>query len=238
MNINSLRSRVNFATMSSMSLEKQGGYVSSTFVSLVIAVVFLLGAIGFGGWAFASRQDYKNNSDQKAAKAADASKAATEAAGAIKYAEEAKNPLKTHKGPDQFGGVTVQYPKTWSAYVIEDGRSATPVNDYFYPDVVPGVDTKGNAYSLRIQVVDQAYDRVIESYKNDVDTKKVTATPATLPKVSNVVGTRFTGQIERDKQGSAIILPMRNMTLKIWTESADYLPDFNNSILPNLTFSP
>ncbi|HEY5806104.1 MAG TPA: hypothetical protein VIS56_01810 [Candidatus Saccharimonadales bacterium] len=217
----------------------QSGYVSSMLISLIVAIMLLFGAIGFGAWAFAGRQDYKNNSDKKAAKAAEASKEATQAADAAKYAEESKSPLKTHKAPDQFGGVTVQYPRTWSGYVNEDGSGSTPVDDYFHPSVVPATGRKkGTAYALRIQVVEQTYDRVVDSFSDDVENKKVSASPVTLPKVSSAIGTRFDGEIEDEKQGVMVVLPMRNLTLKIWTESKDYQSDFENHILPNIVFSP
>jgi len=222
-----------------MELNKQSGFITGTLVALIAVSVVLVGALAFGGWAFMGRQDYKNNSDQKAEVAADKRQKETEAADAVKYAEEAKNPLKTHKGPAQFGGVTVQYPKTWSGYVSEGGSGNTPVDDYFHPDVVPGVSGDSDAaYALRIEVVEQTYDRVVASFKSSVETKKVVAAPVALPKVSSVVGTRFDGLIEKDKQGTMIVLPMRNLTLKVWTESKDYRADFENIILPNLTFAP
>lgn len=185
-----------------------------------------------------SRQDYKNNSDQKAEKAADERQKETEDADALKYAEEAKNPLTTHKAPDQYGSVTIQYPKTWSGYVREGGSSSLPVDDYFHPAVVPDVDQRANAYALRVQVEDKKYDAVLKSYQNDVTSKKLTASPYALPKVPNTIGTRFDGQVELNKQGSLVILPVRNMTLKIWTEAPIFLADYNDIILANVTFSP
>lgn len=224
--------------MSNMESNRQGGYVSGVLIALIAVSVLLAGALGFGGWAFVSRQDYKNNSDQKVEAAADQRQAETEAADAVKYAEEAKNPLETHKGPDQFGSIIVQYPKTWSGYVQETGEGGTPVDNYFHPKVVGDIDNKDNSFALRIQVVDKTYDNVLKSYQGDVDKKRLKASPFALPKVKDVVGTRLTGEIERKKQGSLVILPLRNMTLVVWTESPNYLTDFNKIILPNLVFSP
>src|SRR4029079_1336012 len=96
---NDLRKSMASVTMSSMNNSDQRGYVSGTLIGLVVTIMLLVGALGFGGWAYVSRQDYKNNSDQKATKAADARQAQTETKDAAKYAEEAKNPLKTHKAP-------------------------------------------------------------------------------------------------------------------------------------------
>ncbi len=224
--------------MSNMNIDRRAGFINGVVVSLILVVVLLAGSIGFGLWAFASRQDYKNNTDKKAAKAADERQTLTEQKDAAKYAEEAKNPLTSHKAPDQFGGVTAQYPKTWSAYVVEGSKNSTVVDDYFHPSAVPDVDNKDNAFALRIQIVDQTYDRVVKSYENDVTAHKLTASAYTLAKVPNVVGTRFDGEVLQGRQGSMIVLPARNMTLKVWTEAPSFLADFNNIILPNLVFSP
>src|SRR5688572_6627477 len=108
-----LRRRENLATMSSMSDRTQGGYVSGVLTTLVVVTILLVVSLGFGIWAFSVGQDYKNNSDQKAAAAAEEAKATTQAEDAAKYAEEAKNPVKSFVGPADFGGVTFEYPKTW-----------------------------------------------------------------------------------------------------------------------------
>lgn len=224
-------------TMSSMSKHRQAGF-SAMLLSLILCSVFLVSALGFGAWAYMSRQDYKLNSDKKAEAAAEAAKKATQEADAVKYAEEAKNPLKTYKGPDQFGGVTILYPKTWSGYVVVKNGSNTPINHYFHPDVVPDAAEKDNAFAARIQVEETTYDKVIASYESDVKAGRIAASPYAFPKVANIVGTRFEGEVERGKQGSLVVVPMRNLTLKVWSESPNYLADFNNIILPNLVFSP
>ena len=231
-----LRASATSATMSGMGMNRQGGYIDSLLIPLILAVVLLLGAVLFGGWAFSTRQGYKNHSDQKAEKAAAAAVAATQITDAAKYAEEAKNPLKTFVGPSQYGSITMQYPKVWSGYVIEN--NSTPLNAYFQPDVVPDVSDQSSAYALRIQVISQSYAGQLQAYSGLVQSKKVTVAPYTLPKVPSVVGSRVDGQISSTNQGSIIILPLRNLTLQISTESQTFEPDFNNIILPNLSFSP
>lgn len=221
-----------------MSVHRQGGYVSGMLVSLIVFILLFIGAASFGVWAFLGRQDYKNNSDQKAAIAAAESKKVTEEAEAVKYAEAAKNPLKSYVGPSQFGAVTLQYPKTWSGYIVEANQGATPVNDYFHPNVVPNVNNDTNAFALRVEVLSQSYDRALEQYKSNITSGKVTSAPYALPKVPTVVGTRIEGQIEQNKKGVIVVLPLRNMTLRISTESVDFVADFNNIILSNLSFSP
>lgn len=217
----------------------QSGAINILLIPLILVVLLFFGALGFGYWAFSSRQDYKNNSDQKAAAAVDVAVDQTKAADAKLYAEEAKKPLKSYVGPAAFGSVTVEYPKTWSSYIIEsNAQSGMPVNSYFSPDFVADVGNQNNSYALRMQVVSQSYDTVLRSFDGQVRSGATTVSPYSLPKVPNVVGSKIQGQVAPNKQGTMIILPLRNMTLKIWTDASQFLPDFNNIILPNMTFSP
>lgn len=219
------------------TIGRQSGYIDALLIPLIIVIVLLVGALAFGGWAYTSRQDYKNNSDKKAAVAAEKAIAETKVSEQAKYAEEAKNPLKTFVGPSAYGAVTLQYPKTWSAYV-EEASGNTPLDAYFHPDFVPNVGENDNAYALRMQIVSKSYNTVVDGYDGEVKSKKVTAVPYSLPKVPSVTGIRLTGQITSKKQGSLIILPVRNVTLQIWVESGDFIPDLDALILPNLVFSP
>jgi hypothetical protein len=235
-----LQVRKNSATMSDMSARREAGYVSGLLVSVIGLSVVLVVALGFGIWAFMGRQDYKDNSDDKAAAAVAVAVEETKAADALKFAEEAKNPLKAYVGPSAYGSVNVLYPKTWSGYVIERNASAGGVlADYFFhPNIVPDATNAENAFALRVQVTSQSYDSVVKLHNTAVENKKATAAPYALPKVENVVGTRVEGQLNERKQGTMIIMPLRNLTLIVWTESDQFKPDFNNIILPYLTFSP
>lgn len=224
--------------MSSMSFKEQGGYIDKLLIPLIISIILLVGVAGFGIWAFAERQDYKTNSDQKAAAAAAAQKEATQAEDAARYAEEAKNPLKTFVGPSDFGSVTFQYPKTWSGYVMQFITAETPLESYFHPNVVPDVNLPTNAFALRVSIVEKPYSTVLEGYADATKKGTIFVAPYKFPKVERVIGTRIDGEISKDKRGSLILMPIRNVTLQVWTEAEQYLPDFDNIILPNLSFSP
>lgn len=237
MNIsNYLRDKTNSDTMSSMSLNyRQGGFLNSFLLPLIIVGVLFLGAAGFGVWAFMERQDYKNNSDQKSAAAAAAQKEATQVEDAAKYAEEAKNPLKPFVGSAAFGAVSVQYPKTWSAYIMQDdSNKGLPLNAFYHPDFVPSF----GHYALRVSVIDQSYDKVLTSYKDAINKGTVAISAYQLPKVPSLTGSRVDGEIFKDTQGSMVVFPIRNVTLQVWTEATQYMNDFNNIILPNLSFVP
>lgn len=226
------------------SLPSSGGYGggSSTkwIISIVLLGLLLVGALVFGFWAFAGRQDYKNNVDAKINDAVKVAEQETTEKNNKQFAEELKNPFKTYTGPEPYGSIKLTYPKTWSGYINTGSDSQAAVDMYFHPDVVPAVSkgTGASAVALHIQVVNQAYDQVVGTRKGFVDTGEVAATPYTLPKMPNEPGIKFTGKLSDQINGTEIVLPLRDKTIIITTQADTYLDDFNNIILPNLTFIP
>jgi len=215
------------------------GSTNTLLLPLIVLAVLFVGATSFAVWAFSGRQDYKNNSDAKVVAAVAANKKKVQAADAVQYAEAAKNPLTVYAGPDAYGGVRVSYPKTWSVYV-DTSSSSTPLNAYFHTDYVPSTQSK-QTYQLRVQVVARSYSSELSKYASIIKRGSATAAAYSLPKVPTIVGTRINGSIFSGSQaapGTIVLVPVRDKTLEIWTESNDYLPDFNTYILPNITFSP
>lgn len=208
----------------------------ATVLAIVLLVVGLIGVGAFAVWAFAGRQDYKNNTEAKIAVAVQANTKKVQAADAISFAEEAKSPLKTYVGPEAFGSVKIVYPKTWSMYAVT-GSSSTPVDIYAHPDVVPSVEDDASNFALRVQVVDQKYSTVVQQYVSMQRQGKLTVKPYVLPKVAGVTGARLDGQLTENKKGSLVALPIRDKTLKIWTESDSFSSDFDKIILPNASFA-
>jgi len=218
-----------------MKKHNQDGAVNTLLLPLILAIVFFFGSLGFGYWAFSERQDYKDNSDQKVAVAVKAAKQAEAAKKDLQYAEAAKLPNKTYTGPEQYGSIVLLYPKTWSAYVDASGKGTAALDGYFNPDVVPATDDNANTFALRVKVINQSYSSVLSGFQSR---KQTTITPYSLPKVPQVVGVKVVGQIDDKKQGTMVILPVRDKTLEISTEVANFQADYDNIILPNVTFAP
>lgn len=214
------------------------GAVNILLVPLILVLLFFLAAAAFGYWAFTGRQDYKNNVDQKITAAVTQAISTEDAKKDAQFAQDAKQPLKTYSGPEQYGAVQLSFPKTWSGYVDDTGNGAAVVDGYFYPGTVPALNDQNSSFALRLQVVSQSYADVMRAYSSYVTAGKGTINPYALPKLPKVVGVRIDGQIANQKQGSLVILPLRDKTVEIWTEAPSFVPDFNSNILPNFTFSP
>ena len=221
-----------------MSNHNQHGQINVLLIPLITAIVFLLVAIGFGGWAYSSRQDYKVNSDKKVAVAVAAAKEAESTAKDTAFAEELKKPLATYSGPSTFGSLVVKYPKNWSAYIDDVGQGNVPINAYFYPQIIPSLTASTTTFALRFQVVTDSYASIVAAYGQDAKQGKVTITPYNLPQVSTVIGVKIDGALSQSIKGTMIVLPVRDSTLKIWTENSLFADDFANLVLPNFEFSP
>ena len=213
---------------------------NNTLITLfILTLVVLMGTIGFAAWAFMSREDYKSNSDQKSAAAVAAAEKTLSAKKDSEFAEKEKSPLKEYKGSQTFGSLVIQYPKTWSAYVIESDKASIPIDGYLHPNYVPNVQSgTSTAFALHFQVINSPYDQELKKYDNFAKTGDVRITPYVAPKVTNVTGVKVEGQVEQGKQGTAVLFPLRDKTLRIVTESTSFNADFTNIILANLTFVP
>lgn len=217
----------------------QDGAVNGLVISLILAIILFLGAAGFAGWAFSSRQDYKNNTDAKVAVAVTAAKSQEDALKDAQFAEAAKQPLKTYQGPEAYGSLVVNFPKTWSGYVNDTGNGNPLIDGYFAPGVVPAVNNLNSVFALRIQVLNQQYAQALQTFAGQLKDGKATVSAYALPKLPKIVGVKVTGQIPgQTVTATIVILPLRSQTLEIWTQGSQYLADFNNNILPNFTFSP
>lgn len=221
-----------------MNKHNQDGAVSGLGVSLVLAIVLLLASIGFGYWAFSSRQDYKDHSDAKVDAAVKTAVAQESSLKDQQFAEEVKNPVATYNGPEASGSLKIRYPKTWSVYVDDDGSGPQPTLDvYFNPSFVPPIGAQSATFAMRVQVIGRSYSDVVQGYTGP-QAGKVTVSAYTLPRLPKVVGVKVVGAITRQTEGTMVILPLRSQTIEIETDGTQFVNDFNKYVLPNFEFSP
>jgi hypothetical protein len=221
------------------SSSHSGGGVLTT----VVLVILLIGALGFGGWAFTSMQDYKNNSDKKAAVAVAAAEKVQAAQLQASFDQQSASPNKSFNGSPTYGSIGFNYPKTWSAYV-DTSNISEPINAYFHPNEVPGIQSK-TAYALRLELLSTDYSQVIQQLSSQITTGTITAKAYLPPKLAGVTnvqpGTLFSGQVniqDPNQKGTLLAIKVRDKTLEISTQSNDYLTQFTSIVLASLTFAP
>lgn len=208
-------------------------------IPLILLVVVAIGVSAFAYTSYNQAQDYKNNVDAKVAVAVEAAEKQISEQKDKDFAEKEKFPYMSYTGPEAAGSVRVLYPKTWSAYTVEADRSAAkPLDTYFYPAQVPNISDKNNSFALRIMVNQQSYDSILKQFQSKQKQGKVTVQPYQSPNVPNVIGSRIEGEVVDKKQGVMIIMPFRDKTLQMWTESNNYKSDFDNIILKNFALTP
>ncbi|MCA9348998.1 hypothetical protein KC878_02510 [Candidatus Saccharibacteria bacterium] len=208
-------------------------------ILLILSTSLLVFSLIFGFWAFASRQDYKNNVDKKIDAAVESAKADQKLEDQAKYDEEAKSPYTSYTSSESLGSVELTYPKTWDAYIVEDADSSNkPVDAYFNPGFVPGVST-GSSYALRFEIIDSTIDKELSPFNSKATTGSVTVKAYRPAAVKNArAGYRIDGEIFTNRQGSLVLIPVRDKTLEIWTEQEKYVKDFESIILANLSYVP
>lgn len=215
--------------------QKRG--VDIWMIAFFLTLVLLLCAIGFGIWAFASRNDYKNNVDAKIKTAVESAQKELSDKLTADFNEREKEPYVDYVGPSPYGSVAIKYPKTWGAYIEESDNSAKPIDGYFHPKFVPGLQSNSNI-AIRVQLTAAKYTNEVKILDALVKQKKIKVTPYRPEKVQSVAGVRVDGEFLTKKTGSMVMLPLRDKTLKIWTETQQHVPDLDKIVLPSLTFVP
>lgn len=221
-----------------MAKHNQNGAVSGLVLLLVISVLFLIAAITFGAWAYHSQLIYKNNVDEKVSAAVAVAKQQQIATDSAQFATEEKSPLQVFNGPEAYGSIVLNYPKTWSGYVDTTGNGSGLIDGYFFPGIVPSISASSSVFALRVQVQNQPYSSEAQSIVSQQQNGTITVQAYALPKVPNVIGMKVVGQLADGKMGTEVLLPLRNETLLLWTDGKQYVGDFNTYILPNFSFSP
>jgi hypothetical protein len=220
-----------------MIKHNQDGAVSGLLISLIFAIILLIGSVVTGAWAFSGMQKYKNNANGLIQTAVQAAQSKDAQAQQVALAQAAKQPYTTYTGTEQYGNITFEYPKTWSAYNAVSGDNSNPINAYFMPGMLNSVSDGTGVFALRVEVLSQAYAPIVQGYAQQTD---LTSIAYALPKLPNTVGVEVSGPIDGPQAPplTMVILPDRTNTIEIWTVGNTYLSDFNNVILKNFSFSP
>lgn len=213
-------------------------HLNVLLIPFILTLLLLLGSIGFAVWAYMGMQDYKLNVQPKIDQAVAIAVETTKTEKDKEFVEKEKIPTKTYKAGQTAGNLSITYPKTWSAYVEESDKGSEVINGYLHPSFVPAPDS-GTDFALRIEVVSASYDQVLRQFQGKVKSGKVRVSAYKAPRMpEGLVGTRVDGEINTGQQDSMVIFPLRDKTIQVSTESAQFLGDFNDIVLANLTFEP
>jgi len=197
-----------------------GSTIAITALSLLVAIFSV-----FGAWAYIQytnvSTDVNGQIDDAVAKAVKEQIAADEK----KFTEREKQPLRQFAGPDDYGRLTFDYPKTWSAHQGSDITKGGGVTytAFLHPIQVPPI-TDTEKIAIRISIEQKLYEDVLKTYEKLLKKGDLQSTAWSNGKYS---GTLITGQFSKDIKGRAVVLKMRDRTLTIRTDADVFKDDFD-----------
>lgn len=206
--------------------KRENGLINIWMIFTIIMFLFVISVAVFAGWAYMNYEEQKTNVDNKIAIAVTDAKKVQADADEVKFAEREKEPKLEFVGPDDYGRVSFNYPKTWSAFVSKDAITGGTYEAYFNPVVVPPI-VATQRFAIRMTIEAKSFDQVIASYNALVKSGKLVASSVSSDGNS---GTRLDGSFTTDIRGSAVIYKIRDKTLTIRTDANTFADDFNNLI--------
>ena len=202
------------------------GAISGIQVTVIGLAVLVLGLGSFGIWSFVSYQDAQSNLDGKIDVAVANAKKEQADEDETKFAERQKEPNLTFKGPEDYCGLSFNYPKTWNAYIASDGKNGGNYEAYFHRTEVPPV-VQDQQFALRVVIERKDYDDVVGGYQALVS--KGTLKSSTTASQGNQ-GQRLEGNFSKNIRGSAVIYKCRAYTITIRSDADTFKSDFDNIV--------
>lgn len=203
------------------------GAVSGSLIAIIALAVL---ALAFGStaiWAYVNYSQQKTNVDAKVDLAVAKAKKDQGDADEAKFAEREKEPNRQFVGPDDYGRLTFDYPKTWSVYEAKDvTQNGGTYAAYLNPVTVPPV-ADSQQYALRVTIEEKDYDKVISSYESEVKKGDLRSTAFSANGHS---GTRLDGNFSKDIRGAAVIFKIRDKTATLRTDADTFKPDFDKLV--------
>ena len=210
--------------MTKQSYKRRSFLSGSTFAIIGLALLVVLFG-GFSAWAYTNYTEAKSNLDSKITAAQAEAKKTQADEDEKKFAEREKQPMLQFVGPDDYGRLTFDYPKTWSAYQatdVSEGGGKT-YEAYLNPRVVPPI-TDTQKIAIRISIEQKIYDKAVADYDSQI--KKGELKSSAWSNDKGLTGTRLEGNFSKDIRGTAVVIKMRDRTLTVRTDADVFNNDY------------
>lgn len=199
-------------------------------ITICLLIVLFIAAGSTAIWAYEKYVAASTNLDTQIQEASLAAQKKQSDADEAKFAEREKQPNQQFVGPDNYGRVTFDYPKTWSVYVASDvSNNGGTYSAYLNPGVVPPLNGNNGQqqFALRVTIEQNTYAQVLQIYQAQIQSHKMTSSSFTA---NSHTGTRFDGTFNDGIRGSAVVFQIRDKVLTIRTDANTFDDDFNNII--------
>ena len=143
-----------------------------------------------------------------------------------KFAEAEKKPYLEFAGPADYGGLSFEYPRTWSVYVEKDARNGGEFKAYLNPIQVDPISNE-NINALRVTIRTESFESVVDEYQRIIDWGYSNLSVETIT-VGGVVANKYSGTIPNSElNGYIIIFKIRDKAAILQTDSVLFEEDFN-----------
>jgi len=202
------------------------GSVDHWMIATISLVVL---AVGLGALAVISYINYneqKTDVDGKISDAVALAKKEQADADEAKFADREKEPNREFIGPDDYGRVSFNYPKTWSLFVSKDASSGGDYESYFNPISVSNIG-EAQQFALRVVIEQEDYDTTLSGFDSLVKKGDLRSSSVVL---ANATGARLDGAFSEDIHGSMVIFKIRDKILTIRTDAEVFKSDFDKLV--------
>jgi len=215
-----------------MNRRLESGAATAWIIVSIIFIVTTIAAAGVMIWALINYFDQKDNVDTKISSAVSTAKKEQADDLEAKFMERDKEPNRQFVGPDDYGRLMFDYPKTWSVFVESDASDGDVYEAYLNPVSVPPI-TNTTQFALRVTIETKDYDAVINSYDKLV---REGSLKSSAVKADDQNGTRLEGNFTKDIRGTAVVFKIRDKTVTVRTDADTFRKDFD-AIVSSITFN-
>jgi hypothetical protein len=208
------------------------GAVDGWMISTIGLIVLVLGLGSLAIWALLNYQEQKTNVDGKVDAAVAEARRDQSEIEQNKFLEEEKNPRREFAGPDDYGRLSFTYPKTWSVYEASDISRGGDFSAFLHPITVPSTSVKTQQFALRVQILQENYDKYLKDFDNLIEDGKLRSSTVS---VNGENGVRLDGNFSDEIRGAAVIFKIRDKTAVLRTDADTFKPDFE-TLIKTVTF--
>ena len=200
------------------------GAINASIFAIIALVLLVLVFGSFSIWAYINYINQKQDVDSKISQAVAKAVLNQSNKDETAFAAREKEPMRQFVGPSDYGRLTFDYPKTWSAYQATDVSQGGGVTyqAYLNPILVPPVSDT-TKFALRITIQQMTYDQTLASYQKLIQKGDL---KSSVYSDGNLTGTQLVGNFNKDIYGTAVLIKMRDRTLTLRTDGDVFNDDF------------
>ncbi len=205
--------------------------ISGLIKTIVIIIVSLIAVtfIGLFIWMMIEKQTIETNVDDMIRKAQAEARDEQSSKMEAEFLEREKYPYKTFSGPEDYGKLSFQYPKTWSVYIEQSANKGGDFKAYLNPGQVDAVG-KETLNALRVTILNKSYDEVTADYQKKMDRKdsNLTVEAVNVGSDGATQANRYSGTIpDTEFLGYIVTFRIRDKTVILQTDSVNFREEFD-----------